>query len=90
MATEARVLEETIIVNNKLGLHARVATMVVQTMKDFQCRVTLMKDGVEADARSVLGLLLLAATQGSEITARADGPDSKEALLEIGRLLDHE
>lgn len=87
MTVEIESIEETLKVTNQLGLHARVATMMVQAMRNFTSQVTLIKDGMEVDARSVLGLLLLAATPGSEILVRAHGPDSKAAIEEIGRLI---
>ncbi len=73
-----------------MGLHARVATMVVRTMSKYRCRVTLMKDGVEVDAGSVLGLLLLAATQGSEVLIKGSGPDCRQAIEEISSILQDE
>jgi phosphocarrier protein len=84
------MVEQTLTVGNELGLHARVATMMVQAMRNYSSKVTLSKDGVEVDARSVLGLLLLAATPGSEILVRAEGPDSKQAIETIGRLIQDE
>ncbi len=86
----AGLVEKRLTVNIELGIHARVATSIVTKLQPFECNVTVVKDGVEADARSVLGLLLLAATCGSEITVRADGPDSREAVMEISRLLENE
>lgn len=90
MSTTEAVVEQTLTVGNQLGLHARVATMMVQAMRNYASTVTLCKDGVEVNARSVLGLLLLAATPGSEIIVRAQGPDSKEAVETIGRLIQDE
>jgi phosphocarrier protein len=87
MMMESEMMERIVRVGNQLGLHARIATMMVQTMQNYSCQVTLMKDGVEVDARSVLGLLLLAATPGSEIVVKAQGPDSREAIQEISRLI---
>jgi len=90
MIAEEQIVEKTLTVGNKLGLHARVATMMVQTMRNYSCQVTLVKDGVEVDARSVLGLLLLAASPGSEILVRAQGLDSMEAINEISRIIQDE
>jgi len=64
--------------------------MMVQSMRNYSCQVTLVKDGVEVDARSVLGLLLLAASPGSEIVVRAQGSDSMEAIHEISRIIQDE
>jgi phosphocarrier protein HPr len=90
MIAEEEIVEKTLTVGNRLGLHARVATMMVQTMRNYTCQVTLVKDGVEVDARSVLGLLLLAASPGSEIVVRAQGLDCMEAINEIGRIIQDE
>ncbi len=90
MIPEEKIVEKTLTVGNRLGLHARVATMVVQSMRNYSCQVTLVKDGVEVDARSVLGLLLLAASPGSAIVVRAQGPDSMEAINEISRIIQDE
>lgn len=90
MIAEEEIVEKTLTVGNRLGLHARVATMMVQSMRNYSCQVTLVKDGVEVDARSVLGLLLLAASPGSEIVVRAQGPDSMEAIQEISRIIQDE
>ncbi|MCL5126351.1 MAG: HPr family phosphocarrier protein [Deltaproteobacteria bacterium] len=89
MMTESEILERTVVIGNELGLHARVATAMVQTMKNHSCHVTLVKNGMEVDARSVLGLLLLAATPGSELIVRAHGPGSQEAVEQISRLLEN-
>jgi phosphocarrier protein len=77
-------------VTNELGLHARVATRIVQIMQKLRCQVTLAKDGVEANASSVLGLLMLAASPGTVIEARAKGPDSELAIQQISRLIQDE
>jgi len=90
MTRDKEVHERTMTIGNQLGLHARVATMMVQAMRNFSCQVTVVKDGVEVDARSILGLLLLAATPGSQIVVRATGPDSAKAIEEICRLVEHQ
>jgi phosphocarrier protein len=90
MNTQREELEKALTVNSQQGLHARIATLVVQAMQKFTCDVTVVKDGVEVNARSVLGLLLLAATPGTEILVRAHGPDSTKAIEEFSRLIEHE
>jgi phosphocarrier protein HPr len=77
---------ETEIVN-RLGLHARAAAKLVHTTGGFQSRVTIVKDGEEVDAKSILGLLLLAAAQGSQVTIRCEGQDEEEALRAITQLI---
>jgi phosphotransferase system HPr (HPr) family protein len=90
MMTELELVEKRVVVGNEFGLHARVATAVVQTMRRHCCHVTLSKESMEVDARSVLGLLLLAATNGTEILIRANGPESEKAVREICELLHHD
>lgn len=77
---------ETEIVN-RLGLHARAAAKLVHMAGGFQSRVTVVKDGEEVDAKSILGILLLAAGQGSQITIRCDGQDEDEALRAVTALI---
>jgi phosphocarrier protein len=90
MGERSEILHKSLIVPDGLGLHARVATMIVQSMRHYSSQVTLTKDGVEVNARSVLGLLLLAASPGSEILIRAQGPDSKQAIEEICHLIQND
>jgi len=80
--------ERTFTIKNKLGLHARAANMVVQAASNFACTITVNKDGIEANAKSIMGLLLLAAGKGSKIVIRAEGRDAKEAIKELGKLIE--
>ena len=82
------IKERSFTIKNKLGLHARAANMVVQTASNFASSITVIKDGIEANAKSIMGLLLLAAGKGSKIVVRAKGKDAQEALKEIGKLIE--
>ena len=84
MASAAKKLE----IKNKLGLHARAAALLVQTVNRFQAEVRISKDGQEVDARSIMGVLTLAATQGSKIHVEAKGSDAEEALRAVEKLVD--
>lgn len=84
----ALVEERTFIITNKLGLHARAANMVVQVASKFESAITITKDGIEANAKSIMGLLLLAAGQGSRITIKVEGRDCREAIKKIGKLIE--
>lgn len=77
---------ETEIVN-RLGLHARAAAKLVHKAGAFQSRVILIKDGEEVDAKSILGILLLAAGQGSQVTIRCEGKDEDDALTAVLALI---
>lgn len=71
---------------NKLGLHARAAAKVVHLANDFESEVFLGVDGEEVNAKSILGLLTLAATQGTPLTLRVEGPDEVTAVAAIEAL----
>lgn len=75
-------------IKNKLGVHARAAALLVQTVNKFSAQVTFSKDGQIADGRSIMGVLTLAATQGSKIEVEASGEDAEQAVRAIERLID--
>jgi phosphocarrier protein NPr len=80
------VLEGTVEVINRLGLHLRAATQLAETARRFQAKVTIIgKDG-QADGRSVINLMMLGAAQGARLKVRADGPDARAALDAVERL----
>jgi phosphotransferase system HPr (HPr) family protein len=80
-------LESKVTIVNKLGLHARAATKLAQLCKDFEAKVCLSLNGKEADASSIMALLLLAGAQGKEVTILAEGPDAAEALAAVSQLI---
>ena len=77
------MLENPITIKNKLGLHARAAVKFVNTANRFMADVRIIKDGSAIDGKSILGILTLAAVQGTDIVIRLDGPD--EAAVEALR-----
>lgn len=81
------MIEREVEIVNRLGLHARAAAKLVHRASAFDSRVTLVKDGEEVDAKSILGILILAAAQGSRVTVRTDGPDEEEAMSAITGLI---
>ena len=72
---------------NRLGLHARAAAQLVQTANLFMSDVTIEKDGNEVNGKSIMGLLMLAAPQGSIIAVTVSGEDAEEAMKTIGTLI---
>ncbi|HEY0781996.1 MAG TPA: HPr family phosphocarrier protein [Thermoanaerobaculia bacterium] len=72
---------------NRLGLHARAAAKLVHTAGAFQSQVTVLKEGEEVDAKSILGILLLAAAQGTDVTIRCEGQDEEAALHAVTHLI---
>lgn len=87
MTGQPELVEKTVVIGNEFGLHARVATALVKAMRLHPCHVTLSKDSIEVDARSVLGLLLLAASHGTELVIRANGPGADQAVRQVCELL---
>ncbi len=75
-------------IKNKLGLHARAAALLVQTVNRFSAQVTLTKDGQSADGRSIMGVLTLAATQGSKLHIEANGEEAERAVKAIEKLIE--
>jgi phosphocarrier protein HPr len=75
-------------IKNKLGLHARAAALLVQTANRFSAQISLSKDGQTADGRSIMGVLTLAATQGSKIQVEAIGEDAEQAVRAIEKLVE--
>lgn len=73
---------------NPLGLHARAAARFVHAASGFVCRVKVGRGGREVDGKSIMGLLLLAASQGSEITISTDGPDEDAAIAALCALIE--
>lgn len=81
------MVEATVEIVNRLGLHARAAAKLVHTASSFRSEVSLVKDGEGADAKSILGILLLAAAQGTAVTVRCEGDDEDEALAAVTGLI---
>ena len=73
----------TVKIINQKGLHARASAKIVEAAARFQSRITISKDGQRVDARSIMGLMMLAANSGSEIAIEADGPDAEAALAAV-------
>lgn len=81
------MIDETLVLKNRLGLHARAAAKLVHTASGFESRVTLTRDGDEVDGKSILGLLLLAAPLGTAIHVRVEGSDERAAFAAISDLV---
>jgi phosphocarrier protein HPr len=88
------MLERTVEILNRNGLHARPAAEVVKTAARFQSAVTIIRDDVEVNGKSIMGVMMLAAECGAAITIRVEGPDAELALgalvdLVAGRFGEH-
>ena len=75
-------------ITNKLGIHARPAAQFVKTASQFACDIQVEKDDEQADGKSIMGLMMLAAGNGSVLIVTAEGDDADEALDAIGALIE--
>jgi phosphocarrier protein HPr len=83
----ADVVEQTGMIQNELGLHARAATKLVQLASKFPCDVTLSKDGHEVNGKSIMGVLMLVASKGTKVTIKAKGDRAAELVAAIVQLI---
>jgi len=81
------MLSKEFLIINKLGLHARASALFVKTASRFTSDVKLAKEGVEVNGKSIMGIMMLAASKGTTVTLSADGTDEGEALQTIGDLI---
>ncbi len=72
-----------------MGLHARAAALLVKTANRFASEVTIEKDGLEVNGKSIMGILMLAASKGTKITLKVEGRDSVQAMQTLGRLIEN-
>lgn len=79
--------EDTFLIKNKLGLHARAATVLAQLAMQFDAQIMLYQDDKMAEGDSVLALMLLESSQGKEVRVVCEGPDAQQALDAIGELI---
>lgn len=77
------------IIKNKLGLHARAASLFVKTAEKFRCRVEMEKDGISVNAKSIMGILMLAAPLGSTVKITTDGEAEEECLAALSELVNN-
>ena len=78
--------EKKIKIINKLGLHARPASLLVQTAMKYSAYITIIKDEYKVDAKSIMGILMLAASCGTELIVQAEGTDEQQALDNIEKI----
>ena len=81
-------IEKTLTIVNKLGLHTRAATQLVQLANQFDAKIILVKGEKQADANSVLGLMMLESHQGEQVKVVVEGKDEEQALKAIETLIE--
>ncbi len=82
------MLDRELTVSNRLGLHARATAKLVQVLSGFRCNATLSAKGREVNAKSIMGVMLLAAGQGTVVTVRVDGEDEAQAMEAVAALFE--
>jgi len=81
------MLQKEFLIINKLGLHARASALLVKTSSRFNSDVKLAREGVEVNGKSIMGIMMLAASKGSLVRLTVDGADETEAFQTIGELI---
>jgi phosphotransferase system HPr (HPr) family protein len=80
-------LRKKIVVKHEYGLHARPAASFVKRARRFEAEITLEKDGERVNAKSIMGVMMLAVARGETVFLEASGPDGRDALKELGTFL---
>jgi phosphocarrier protein HPr len=78
--------KKELLIENKLGLHARAAAQIVKSASVYASKITFMKDGLEVDGKSIMGIMMLAAAKGSTVMVLAHGADEDHALAGLETL----
>ncbi len=81
------MLQREVEIINKLGLHARASAKLTQTAGRFQASIWVARNGRRVNAKSIMGVMMLAAAMGSKITVEADGPDEAQAMEAVTGLI---
>lgn len=81
------MLQNDFLIVNKLGLHARASALFVKTASRFTADVKLAREGVEVNGKSIMGIMMLAASKGSTVMLTVNGVDEAEALQTLGELI---
>lgn len=82
------MVERSVTIVNKNGLHARPAAEIVKTAAKFRSDITLVRDDLEVNGKSIMGVMMLAAEYGATIVLRADGPDAQAAVDALAELIE--
>jgi len=82
------VTETELVIRNQLGLHARACALFVKTAAKYQSNVLVSRDDLEVNGKSIMGVMMLAAEEGSTIRVKAEGPDEAQAIVALTELVD--
>ena len=79
--------EQSVQIRNKNGLHARPAAEIVKAASKFKSEITIVRDDIEVNGKSIMGVMMLAAECGATLRLKAEGPDAPQALDALARLV---
>lgn len=82
------MVEKILTVKNRAGIHARPASLIAQTANKFNCEITLEKDEIVVNAKSIMGVITMAAGYNTTMTLKAEGTDEQDAALAIEKLFE--
>jgi phosphocarrier protein len=85
----SKIIKENIEIINELGLHARAAASFVKVAEKYKSDVKIEKDGLSANGKSIMGILMLAAPKGSVVTVTCSGDDAEDAMKELKELINN-
>jgi len=83
------MLEQQFTIVNKLGLHARASALFVKTASQFDSDIKVVRDGVEVNGKSIMGIMMLAAAKGTQILLKVAGDDENQAFQKLGELIEN-
>ena len=83
------MIVDKVIVNNKAGLHAKPASLFVQKANNFKSEIYIKKDATRVNAKSIMGVMILAVQKGDEIQIEANGDDEKKAVEQLKQLIEN-
>lgn len=81
------MVEQQVVIQNRLGLHARACSVFVKEAAKYAAHITLARDGLEVNGKSILGVMMLAAERGAELILRAEGTDEEQALAALAKVV---
>lgn len=82
------MIEDEVTICNKLGLHARAAAKFVATASEFESEIEILKDNKRVNGKSIMGVMMLAASKGTSIKLMIDGDDAQDAMIKIKQLVE--
>ena len=81
------MIRTTLVISNKLGLHARASAKLTKLASSFQCEVFMSRNGRRVNAKSIMGIMMLAAGLGAEVELETEGPDERQASEALAALV---